>query len=285
VDHNAPAGHATAHWSEEPRIPRSTPNGHRPAYTPRHAVKSGWRYRYYVSKRLIDSTVRESNDQVGWRLPAHEIERVVGVAVSGLLANPASLTDAVREQGIAADRISSLLKATARWSGDPLNLVDRVDLTRDEIAIVMNLGAISSEMQITIGHAVPTRIRRRGVEMRLVLDGPGVRAAKHDPALIKAIARAHGWFDDIATGRAKSIGDISEKEGVSDRFVSHLMPLAFLAPNIVEAILAGFQPADLTAETLIKRTDLPLEWTEQNALLGFVRAESQLAKPNRRTGR
>jgi site-specific DNA recombinase len=50
---------------------------------------------------------------------------------------------------------------------------------------------------------------------------------------------------------------------------SHLMPLAFLAPNIVEAILAGGQPADLTAEMLIKRTDLPLDWADQKALLGF----------------
>jgi len=47
------------------------------------------------------------------------------------------------------------------------------------------------------------------------------------------------------------------------------MPLAFLAPDIVEAILAGTQPADLTTQTLIRRTDLPLNWAEQRALLGF----------------
>ena len=47
------------------------------------------------------------------------------------------------------------------------------------------------------------------------------------------------------------------------------MPLAFLAPEIVEAILAGTQPAHLTAETLTKHTDLPLSWTEQKTLLGF----------------
>ena len=45
--------------------------------------------------------------------------------------------------------------------------------------------------------------------------------------------------------------------------------LAFLAPEIVEAILAGTQPVDLTAEALTKRTDLPLSWAEQKALLGF----------------
>ena len=47
------------------------------------------------------------------------------------------------------------------------------------------------------------------------------------------------------------------------------MPLAFLAPEIGEAILAGTQPVDLTAETLTRRADLPLSWAEQKASLGF----------------
>lgn len=47
------------------------------------------------------------------------------------------------------------------------------------------------------------------------------------------------------------------------------MPLTFLAPGIVERILAGTQPANLSIEDLIKRVDLPLAWDEQYALLGF----------------
>jgi site-specific DNA recombinase len=47
------------------------------------------------------------------------------------------------------------------------------------------------------------------------------------------------------------------------------MPLAFLAPDIVEAILAGTQPVDLTAETLARRADLPRSWSEQKSLFGF----------------
>jgi hypothetical protein len=47
------------------------------------------------------------------------------------------------------------------------------------------------------------------------------------------------------------------------------MPLAFLAPDIVAAILAGTQPVDLTTEALTKRIDLPVGWAEQRALLGF----------------
>ncbi|MBE0532630.1 MAG: hypothetical protein IH626_17540 [Rhodospirillales bacterium] len=57
---------------------------------------------------------------------------------------------------------------------------------------------------------------------------------------------------------------------MSDRYVGRLLPLAFLAPDIVESILAGNQPVDLTAEVLLRRTDLPLAWTDQKALLGFA---------------
>jgi len=120
-----------------------------------------------------------------------------------------------------------------------------------------------------VRHAVPTRIRRRGVETKLVLEGRGSVPSNPDPALIKAVVRAHRWFDDLVSGRAQSFGDIARKEGVSDRYVSHLMPLAFLGPDIVEAILAGTQPVHLTAEALTKRTDLSLDWAEQKTLLGF----------------
>jgi hypothetical protein len=107
--------------------------------------------------------------------------------------------------------------------------------------------------------------------MRLVLDSAenGSGAHRPDPALIKAIVRAHRWFEDLVNGRAGSFRDIAKAEGVTHRYVGHLLPLAFLAPDIVAAILAGRQPVDLTAEMLTKRTDLPLGWAEQKMLLGF----------------
>lgn len=91
-----------------------------------------------------------------------------------------------------------------------------------------------------------------------------------DRPLTKAVARAHRWFNDVLAGRAKSFAAIAQAEGMSDRYVGRLLPLAFLAPDIVESILAGNQPVDLTAEVLLRRTDLPLAWTDQKALLGFA---------------
>ena len=120
-------------------------------------------------------------------------------------------------------------------------------------------------------HVIPARTRRRGVEKRLVLYGghEGSSEAQVDPALVKAIARGRQWFEDLACGRAGSLVEIAEAEGVSDRYVGHLLPLAFLAPDIVARILSGTQPVDLTTEVLTKRIDLPLAWAEQRELLGF----------------
>jgi hypothetical protein len=116
---------------------------------------------------------------------------------------------------------------------------------------------------------IPARIKRRGVEMRLVLDGTETETTRPDPALIRAVARAHKWFDELATGRARSIGEIAENENVSNRYISRLLPLAFLAPHIVEAIFAGRHPADVTAEALTKQVRLPIVWADQKAMLGF----------------
>ncbi|MEX1147793.1 MAG: hypothetical protein WEB93_05370, partial [Sphingomonadales bacterium] len=86
---------------------------------------------------------------------------------------------------------------------------------------------------------------------------------------IKAVARAHNWFDDLVNGRVASLREIAKSEGVTPRYVGNLFPLAFLAPDIVEAILNGTQPPDLTLERLTRHIVLPDGWSEQNAVLGF----------------
>ena len=66
------------------------------------------------------------------------------------------------------------------------------------------------------------------------------------------------------------MAEIAAREGVNKSYVSRVMNLAFLAPDITESIIAGQQPADLCVEELTKRIDLPLDWAQQRQLLGFV---------------
>ena len=87
-----------------------------------------------------------------------------------------------------------------------------------------------------------------------------------DPALIKAIARGRAWFEELATGRARSLQELAKRDGTSRRYIRRLVGLAFLSPQLVEAILQSRQSVELTT-TRLTELDLPLDWTEQHKLL------------------
>src|SRR5438876_6902732 len=76
-------------------------------------------------------------------------------------------------------------------------------------------------------------------------------------------------FEALVSGQVRSVAELATVEGISDRYVSSLLPLAFLAPDIVEAIAAGRQPPELTAHRLIRTVDLPIAWAAQKQLLGL----------------
>lgn len=59
--------------------------------------------------------------------------------------------------------------------------------------------------------------------------------------LIRAIACGRAWFEELMSGRAPSFGEIATRVGVTDRYVSRIVDLAFLAPDVVEAMLKGEQ--------------------------------------------
>src|SRR6202171_3855996 len=104
--------------------------------------------------------------------------------------------------------------------------------------------------------------------MRLLLPALAVQneRSRCDPTLIKAIARGRAWFEELAAGRARSLRELAEREGITRRYVRRLVDLAFLSPESVEAVLQGRQPVALTA-TLLTELDLPLDWTDQHCLL------------------
>src|SRR6266481_1589951 len=110
--------------------------------------------------------------------------------------------------------------------------------------------------------------RRRGVEIRLVLPAVALEndRSRCDPTLIKAIARGRAWFEELAAGRARSLRELAERDGITRRYVRRLVDLAFLSPELVDSILHGRQPVELTA-TRLTELDLPLDWTDQRSLL------------------
>jgi hypothetical protein len=117
---------------------------------------------------------------------------------------------------------------------------------------------------------IDTRRKRCGGEVRLVLPADSVEETKRRPlpSLIKAIARAHDWYEQIVAGRMTGRRSIGKATGLDERYVAQILHAAFLAPDIVDAILDGQQPVGLTMEKLRKRP--PIDWQEQRTRLGFT---------------
>jgi site-specific DNA recombinase len=254
--------------------------------TPSHAVKGERRYRYYVSRSLINLIKGTAGSAVrGWRLPAPEIERTVAASAAQILSDRIGIAAAAL--GLAEDRLPAIFAAAEGWrellqseveAGPALSdLVDRVDLSETGIRLSLKLPIpettsrpAADANELIISRFFPMTVRRRGVEMRLVIKGNGAPAPRADSALLKAVARARQWSEDLLAGRAQSVIEIAERERVGSRYIRRLLRLAFLAPVIVEAIAAGDQPPELTAEALAERIDLPLLWTAQAKAVGIT---------------
>jgi hypothetical protein len=128
----------------------------------------------------------------------------------------------------------------------------------------------------TLTIRIPVRLQRRGGR-KLIMTPEGVTAAipkpRRDDTLIKALVRAHRWRRRIESGRARSITDLAEQEGVTDAYVCRLLPLTCLAPDILEAILDGRQPRWLRLAEVLGNG--PLAWDEQRARSGFERGANK----------
>jgi hypothetical protein len=126
----------------------------------------------------------------------------------------------------------------------------------------------------TVTVRVPISIRRRGGR-KLVLtpDGADVTAAapvrRHiDNAMVKAIARAFRWRDMLESGAHATITEIAVVENINESYVGRVLRLSLLAPELVENILAGQQPAEMQLEQLLRR--FPIEWPLQRLAFRLI---------------
>ena len=90
-----------------------------------------------------------------------------------------------------------------------------------------------------------------------------------DPILVRTIVRAHRFNAKLVEGGLRAFGDLARGERLHRFYLTQVLRLAYLAPDITTAILDGRQPARLTATWLIEHPNLPLSWRAQRRLLGF----------------
>jgi hypothetical protein len=116
---------------------------------------------------------------------------------------------------------------------------------------------------------VPITFKRFGGRKTIVApDGPApARSKATDKTLTKALARAWRWQKLLDAGAYNSIAEMADKEGINRSYLSRTIRLSLLAPDIVEAILNGTQPATLQLASL--EGPFPINWGEQRVLLGF----------------
>ncbi len=239
-------------------------------------------YRHYISHAL--ETGKDAS-KARWRLRAGEVEAVIVKAVGAWLSDPQTALTLLPEKSPAL-AIQQLLDAFKHMREDLAQTdtqttikrlapsIDRIDLDVSAIAIVLSMEDLLASHDydgplcnmITIQETIS--IKKRGLETRLIL-GEVTEDPAPDPALLTLVHKAHylhkQWVDNPDTD-LKSIAYTSSRDQ-SD--ASKQIRLAFLAPDIIEAIIKGTQPIELTAQYLKRLKDLPPCWDDQRALLGF----------------
>ena len=226
--------------------------------SPTHANKRGVRYRYYVSRALLE----KQNSGAGKvaRVPAPEIEALV---LDGVRKQSASSTGepAITDRELIERHVECVIVKSQAVEIHFAPPSGAADAGRKEMAHTVQPPAM-----ITLPWAAPSFAAVQGI-----VHAPSANPAlkpENRKALLTAIAKARTWIDGIRLGRLASFSEIAEREGQGERHIRLLAPLAFVSPRIIAAIAEGTAPAHLTVTGLAKA--LPYSWAEQERAIGHI---------------
>jgi len=259
-------------------------------FTPSHTIKSGRRYRYYVERALI--TGEEPSRAKVRRVPAHEIDSIVRDAFINLFCIPDRLLQAIGDAASAGEAqrairqgrhiYQELVAGTLDACAERIRpMLHRVVLGDSEVCISLSRGPLRAALDLpSNGHqgevheiVVPARISTNGVGLKLVVGNGAAPNRAPDPDLVRIITLAHDWWHRLQSGQTESIRELAIAERVSRAYMGRVLRLAFLAPDIVEAILEGTQPATLSTKRQLLHQNVPFRWSDQRRLLGFAQAQ------------
>jgi hypothetical protein len=244
-----------------------------------HACKGKVRYRYYVSRALQHDPDADSTS--GMRIPAREIEAAVAQRVAEALDDPIALTAMagftlhsgdLRQTMALAEELAKQVRAKDYQL--VRELVSSVRVRASEITVELSSSALGRILKLerdetqpdVISIVVKVRLTRTGRAVRLVhSNGLAATAGTADPGLVALLVNARRWWDRIATGEI-DIATLAREEGVNDSWMSRVIRINFLSPRIIEAILTGTQPVNVTARWL-RCQAISLDWDEQWGLL------------------
>ena len=262
--------------------------------SPSHSQKGSRRYRYYVSQAALQYREKDLGSLI--RLPAQTIEEIITNQLKALLLDPNKLHKALEGYTFAAHEQESLHQQAGliaeKWEKQSqsqkiqaltqlLNRITigkrKVDIRIDKKGLARLLGQSKAsttgiETQPIFEISVPVALKRCGFETRLILGDSSHQAVKAPNASVDALRIATldalKWNEELITGKAKSMTEIAQREGVTQQYVTRILRLSLLSPRIIESIAEGDVSLALSLESLKK--DFPLEWQQQEKL--FLRS-------------
>ena len=240
-------------------------------FSPMQGRKGPRAYRYYVNQVVLQ--FREAHPRPIRRMPAEALEQAVINAVMQTLKEEDGMQAWVNQVNKLDER-----EQHARWR----QLLTRVEVSADRLRITFHsTGAVDQdaiklkqEIDCELKPApvrvleVPWMMSRRGGRTELQIKGaPAETKTQLDKGLVLAVGRAFQWKDELVAGRVPTIKALAQREGLARSYVMRVLRLSFLAPDVIDAILNGWQPRGFTLEPF--RRPIPLEWAAQRKVFGF----------------
>jgi hypothetical protein len=249
--------------------------------SPSHATKGPRRFRYYVATESEPATGRKT------RVPASSIEAVIITRVTTFLRDGHAIDRLTGSSGTDAVTLEGLLHGASAAAADLeggtsarkrellLALIRHIALAENEVAISLDASALFAMTSLPMpadGLAEITlsgsyELVRRSREVRLAV-APGSEEPAPDPTLVKLIVKAHAARQALFAADGASLAEVARMHGHEPGYFAVLVKLAYLAPDIIDAILAGRQPRRLDRQTLARIRQLPIEWDAQRRMLG-----------------
>lgn len=124
----------------------------------------------------------------------------------------------------------------------------------------------ASPIPETVTLDVPFRVVKRGGRKEMQLPEAAEKPRRTDNTLVKALARAFRWKRLLESGEYATIAELAEREGIASSYLTRVLRLTLLAPDIVEALLDGRHGQAVTLARVLE--PFPLEWKHQDMHFG-----------------
>lgn len=223
--------------------------------------KAGQRYRFYSSVALENGKKDEAGSVT--RISAGVIEAFVSDRIVPALdpnwhpddLPDRRLRDAIKKITLGETRVCILIAKGAMAGDQHIPGAERVDEADGEVEWVMAV-----------------RLKHRHNATLIEVEGQApVAANRIDRTLVRAVVLARRWMTDLRTGRYESTTDLARTEKLCVRYLGQVLPLAYMAPDLVEQIIDGRQPQALSLGAVIARP-FPMGWDQQRKLFRAIGA-------------